>query len=303
MSGSVTSILGHVHYEHLVAGVSGGVAATMILHPLDLIKIRFAVNDGQLATIPQYKGIFNAFATIVRQEGIAGLYRGVTPNVWGAGASWGLYFLFYNAIKAWMEGEEKGTLNAGRHMLAAAEAGVMTLSMTNPLWVVKTRLCLQYRNMTDVPAHKHYSGMIDALRKVYVHEGILGLYKGFLPGMLGVSHGALQFMAYEELKRRYNLYRHVAITNKLTSVEYLTCAAISKLFAASVTYPYQVIRARLQDQHHNYSGIVDVLSRTWRFEGWRGFYKGIVPNLLKVTPATAITFLIYENVIAILMPT
>lgn len=39
--------LAHVKYEHLMAGVSGGVTSTLLLHPLDLIKIRFA---GQLAT-------------------------------------------------------------------------------------------------------------------------------------------------------------------------------------------------------------------------------------------------------------
>lgn len=36
------NVFAHVKYEHLVAGVSGGVVSTLILHPLDLIKIRFA---------------------------------------------------------------------------------------------------------------------------------------------------------------------------------------------------------------------------------------------------------------------
>lgn len=35
-------LFSHVKYEHLVAGVSGGVTSTLLLHPLDLIKIRFA---------------------------------------------------------------------------------------------------------------------------------------------------------------------------------------------------------------------------------------------------------------------
>lgn len=47
-------------------------------------------------------------------------------------------------------------------------------------------------------------------------------------------------------------------------LEYITIAAISKIFAVAVTYPYQVVRARLQDQHNNYSGIVDVMRRAWR---------------------------------------
>lgn len=47
-------------------------------------------------------------------------------------------------------------------------------------------------------------------------------------------------------------------------MQYLSFAALSKLFAASVTYPYQVIRARLQDQYKEYSGVLEVIKRTWR---------------------------------------
>lgn len=42
-------------------------------------------------------------------------------------------------------------------------------------------------------------------------------------------------------------------------------AALSKLFAVATTYPYQVVRARLQDQHNKYNGIIDVITRTWRY--------------------------------------
>ena len=85
--------LNHVKYEHLVAGVSGGVASTLVLHPLDLLKVRFAVNDGTVTDRPQYSGLRNAVTMIVKEEGYKGLYRGVTPNCWGAGAAWGFYFL------------------------------------------------------------------------------------------------------------------------------------------------------------------------------------------------------------------
>lgn len=286
----------HVKYEHLVAGVSGGVASTLILHPLDLIKIRFAVNDGQMRERPQYRGLANAFSTIVRQEGLRGLYRGVTPNVWGAGSAWGFYFLFYNAIKGHMEGDGHSPLGPGRHMLAASEAGVLTLIITNPLWVVKTRLCLQYQEVSVTTASaKHYQGMLDALVKVYRYEGIAGFYKGFIPGVLGVSHGALQFMAYEELKKRYCKYYNMPPNTKLGTLEYLSFAALSKLFAASATYPYQVVRARLQDQHTIYTGVMDVVTKTWRYEGIVGLYKGLVPYLCHVTPSICIIFLLYEK--------
>ena len=85
-----------------------------------------------------------------------------------------------------------------------------------------------------------------------------------MPGILGVSHGALQFMAYEELKKYYIANNNLEIDAKLGTVAYLSCAALSKLFAASITYPYQVLRARLQDQHNTYTGVIDVIKKTWR---------------------------------------
>ena len=82
--------------------------------------------------------------------------------------------------------------------------------------------------------------MFDALRKTYRAEGARGLYRGFVPGVWGVSHGALQFMAYEELKSQFNRHRRRPVDHPLSTVEYLQFAALSKLFAACITYPYQV---------------------------------------------------------------
>ncbi|KAL7984134.1 hypothetical protein Chor_002704 [Crotalus horridus] len=251
----------HVRYENLLAGVGGGVVSTLILHPLDLVKIRFAVSDG-LELRPKYNGILHCLSTIWKQEGLRGLYQGVTPNVWGAGASWGLYFFFYNAIKANKTEDKMENLGAIEHLVSAAEAGVMTLCITNPIWVTKTRLVLQYEAGADL-SKKQYKGMLDALIKIYKYEGIRGLYKNTL--------------------------------------EYITMAALSKIFAVTATYPYQVVRARLQDQHNRYSGVLDVIRRTWRKEGVHGFYKGITPNVIRVTPACCITFVVYEKVSHVLL--
>ncbi|XP_048590205.1 mitochondrial folate transporter/carrier [Nematostella vectensis] len=293
--------LRHVRYEHLVAGVSGGVSATMVLHPLDLVKIRLQVNDGS-GRGPAYKGLIDATRSIIRTDGFKGLYQGATPNIAGNGTAWGLYFFGYNILKAVMQDGSDEPLGAEKHLLAGVIAGWGTLTVTNPIWVVKTRMCLQYGD--GAGQTKKYTGMMDAFIKIWRQEGLRGLYKGYAPGLIGVSHGALQFMAYEELKKANSVYFNRPIKQKQTSLEYLVMASLSKIFAASATYPYQVVRSRLQN--HNtlgqYKGAIDIIQKVWRFEGIRGFYKGMVPSVLRVTPACAITFLVYENIAHFLMP-
>lgn len=296
-SGTLFTVFKHLKYEYLVAGITGGVISTLVLHPLDLIKIRLAVNDGHSQCSPRYRGSIHAFREIVRTQGYLALYQGVIPNIVGAGASWGSYFFIYNCVKTWMQdGDVNASLGPWMNMLAAANAGILTLSLTNPIWVVKTRLCLQYTQDVNLSDTKRYSGMIDALRKICKTEGIRGLYKGYVPGIFGVSHGAIQFMTYEELKVKYNSYNDRPNSTRMDTTEYIVFAAVSKLIAAAVTYPYQVLRARLQDHHHNYHGVLDCIKSIWRFERWRGYYKGISMNLIRVTPATVITFVVYEHV-------
>ena len=228
------------------------------------------------------------------------------------------YLHSYNNIKTNLQGgDPKVQLSPGSHLLAASTSGVITLALTNPIWVVKTRLCLQFgRDPFEVKTQNPnttYKGMIDAFRKIAKSEGIIGLYRvchrcfiltsfflnvdfqGFVPGIWGVSHGAIQFMAYEELKSSYNHYKKQPIDSKLSTLEYLFCAASSKFVAAITTYPYQVVRARLQDQQSTYRGAIDCVRTTFRYEGVKGLYKGLVPYMLHVMPNICIVFLIYEK--------
>ncbi|GAM85124.1 hypothetical protein ANO11243_031280 [Dothideomycetidae sp. 11243] len=74
----------------------------------------------------------------------------------------------------------------------------------------------------------------------------------------------------------------------------------SGAFGASAVYPINLLRTRLQSQGtaahpRTYTGIVDVTRQTIRGEGFRGLFKGLTPNLLKVIPAVSITYVVYEN--------
>jgi solute carrier family 25 folate transporter 32 len=89
---------------------------------------------------------------IVRNDGITGLYRGLTPALIGNGISWGIYFGSYNVAKQMARSSlgvapNNGPLPVTANLACAASAGVVTTLITNPIWMVKTRWQLQGKGM------------------------------------------------------------------------------------------------------------------------------------------------------------
>lgn len=280
--------------DHSVAGITAGIVSATSLHPLDLIKTRMQVDSSAVSFIGNS---IRTFRSVVQSQGYLGLYRGVTPNLAGSTASWGLYFYFYTEIKQRMRGPAGETssaiasnLSPAQHLMASATAGALTAAFTNPLWVVKTRMCTTSK--TDPGA---YRGLFDGLMQIGKREGLPGLYRGIVPALFGVSHGALQFMAYEEMKKWRAKRFDGTVPDKLATWEYIVMSASSKVFATTLTYPYQVIKSRLQMSGSKFNGVVDCVAQTYQKEGFRGYYKGMVPNIVRVLPGTCVTFVVYES--------
>lgn len=295
-------------WETAAAGAVAGFATVAAMYPLDIVRTRFQVNDGRVTNFPAYKNTAHAIFTITRLEGLKGLYAGFLPAVLGSTVSWGLYFFFYGRAKQRYSKNREEKLSSGHHLASAAEAGALVSLCTNPIWLIKTRLQLQN------PLHqsRRYSGIYDALRTILREEGWTALYRGLGPGLLMVSHGAIQFTAYEELRRIMVDYKEKkqkseGASNLLNSFDYALLGGSSKIAAILITYPFQVIRTRAQQRPSKegiprYMNSWHVVKETARFEGIRGFYKGITPNLLKNVPASSITFIVYENVLKLLRP-
>lgn len=209
--------------------------------------------------------------------------------------------------------------------------------VTNPIWVIKTRLMAQVSRKSSAPSDArppwHYRSTFDAAKKMYRTEGILSFYSGLTPALLGLTHVAVQFPAYEYLKTKFTgqgMGMSAEGDSRSHWVGVLSASVLSKIMASSATYPHEVIRTRLQTQQRSmpsssseyaafrgglegsenhapssivtqtkaaiprYKGIVTTFKTILREEGWRAFYAGMGTNMMRAVPAATTTMLTYE---------
>ncbi|RFU81726.1 fad carrier flx1 [Trichoderma arundinaceum] len=281
-----------------IAGLSAGTIATLVVHPLDIVKTRMQISTSaasaashDLSTVAMLRSLSS------NPKPFASLYRGLVPNLTGNALSWASFFFFktrFEDLLTFARGYERPT--PSDYFIASALGGAATSFISNPIWVVKTRMLA-----SDKGAKGAYPSMWSGFKTIYTTEGIKGLYRGLGVSMIGVSHGAVQFAVYEPAKRFYFTRRKRMGTDngRMTTEATVVISSAAKLIAGAVTYPYQVLRSRLQiyraDEKFG-KGFRGVVRMTWKEEGIRGFYRGLIPGVVRVMPSTWVTFLVYENV-------
>lgn len=257
---------------------------------------------------------FQILYEVPRAEGWRALFKGLGPNLIGVVPARAINFYAYgNGKRVISNYFNHGQEAAWVHLCAAACAGIVTGTATNPIWLVKTRLQLDKSNHADGTG-RQYKNALDCTMQTLRNEGIRGLYRGLSASYLGVTESTLQWVLYEQMKlglarREQRLLasgkepgvwdQTVAWTGKL-------CAAGSaKFVAALITYPHEVVRTRLrqapmQDGHLKYTGLAQCFRLIWKEEGMAALYGGLVPHMLRVVPSAAIMFGTYETVLRLL---
>jgi solute carrier family 25 folate transporter 32 len=270
-----------------IAGAGAGVVTTVVCCPLDVAKTRVQVQAS--LGYRKYTGLFDTMRTIWLEEGMRGFYRGLEPSLITIPVFWAVYFSAYEKLHTALQEHDHGT-HIYHHCLAAAGSALAADCITNPLWVVRTRM------MTDIYHHSEANRQhtLGAIRRLVREEGLRGMYKGLSASLLGITHVVVQFPIYEELKLSIQEQRQ---GNKLGPADLVFASATSKLIASTVTYPHEVLRSRLQDFRGPESGgLRATFMSVWEREGFRGFYQGLTINLIRVVPACVCTFLTYETI-------
>ncbi|GLJ31595.1 hypothetical protein SUGI_0634080 [Cryptomeria japonica] len=175
-----------------VAGATAGVCSTVCTYPLELLKTRMTIQRGV------YDNLLDAFMKIIREEGPAELYRGLTPSVIGvvpyAAAN---YFAYETLRKLYRKVTKKQQVGNLATLFIGSAAGAIASSATFPLEVARKQM-----QVGALSGRQVYDNLFHALSSILEKEGVGGLYKGLGPSCMKLVPAAgISFMCYEACKR------------------------------------------------------------------------------------------------------
>ncbi|KAK3241451.1 hypothetical protein CYMTET_48801 [Cymbomonas tetramitiformis] len=290
--------------SNALAGATAGALAATVVCPLDVVKTRIQVQQNVVGQVLKYQRTWGSLSVIAREEGMRGLYRGLTPTLVALLPNWAVYFSVYEGLKTVLSKKhhnEDGIVTQRMHsplvhLGSAIGAGAATVVTTNPLWVVKTRLQVQCaaKGLGLTVRRAPYRGTWHALHRIALDEGIAGLYSGLAPALVGISHVAIQFPIYEMVKHKL-AERGNKSPSELGVIELIAASSFSKMVASTITYPHEVVRSRMHVSGAGpFKGATKVVRELIKEGGAKAFYRGCATNLIRTTPAAAITLLSFE---------
>ena len=190
--------------------------------------------------------------------------------------------LFSRAARRSQRASQK--LTTVESMIAGAIAGSATVLITNPIWVINTRMTARTSASTSaLPTHSPTSkpprkpSTISTLLSLLREEGPTALFAGVLPALLLVINPILQYTIFEQLKDALEKRR-----GKILPRDAFFLGAIGKLLATSITYPYITVKSRMHVARTEAprDSIVGSLKRIVSEEGYAGLYKGMLSSLI-----------------------
>ncbi|KAF8048948.1 hypothetical protein N665_2346s0004 [Sinapis alba] len=306
-----------------LAGAGGGIIAQLLTYPLQTVNTR-QQTERDLKREKKKLGTFQHMSQVVKQEGWGRLYGGLAPSLVGTAASQGVYYYFYQvfrnqveaaALKQKKKGLGDGSVGMFSSLLVAALAGSVNVLMTNPIWVIVTRM-QTHKKMPKglqtvpespsalVPVEPRPYGTFNTIREIYDEAGVTGFWKGVIPTLIMVCNPAMQFMLYETMLSKLKKKRALKGSTNVTALETFLLGAVAKLGATVTTYPLLVVKSRLQakqvttgDKRQHYKGTLDAILKMIRYEGLHGFYKGMSTKIVQSVFAAAVLFMIKEELV------
>lgn len=306
-------------YKYVLAGGVSGAATRAVSQPFDVLKIRFQLQVESLdpKSGGKYRGLLQAVSSIVREEGVRGLWKGHVPAQ-NLSITYGCiqFFTFERFSRLFKSWNPSSLLYIPSDFLSGTLAGAIGTIVSFPFDVIRTRLVAQGNQK------KIYSGTLHAFLTM-CRENPSHLFRGLTPTLLQVApQGGMQFTVYNILSRFFSLSSHLrssppgdlqtARPSGLSPLGSALAGSLAGVASKVSVYPLDLAKKRIQIQGFDSAregfgetfkcrSLVECLVKIYTRESWRGLYKGLSPSLLKAGVTSACHFTFYEHSLRLLL--
>lgn len=278
--------------KDIFAGTVGGVAQVLVGQPFDTTKVRI-----QSSATPGTSPI-EVIRSLLRNEGPLAFYKGTLLPLIGIGACVSIQFSVNESMKRFFTYVNDGPnrMNSLQFLVAGGAGGFANGFLASPIEHVRIRLQIQTGAQTG--GSPMYRGPLDVLKHIYSVGGTSAIFRGLVPTLMRESLGiGVYFMTFEALVQN-TMHRHNISRKEVESWKLCLFGGLAGYAMWITVYPIDVVKSKLQ---------TDVLG-AWKYSsschvvksilasplGWRGFFVGFSPTILRAAPANAATFVAFE---------
>ncbi|CAL5210843.1 unnamed protein product [Lathyrus oleraceus] len=168
----------------LAAGAFAGMTSTFITYPLDVLRLRLAVEPGR-------RTMTEVALSMVREEGFASFYYGLGPSLIGIAPYIAVNFCVFDLLKKSLP--EKYQKRTEASLITAVLSASLATLTCYPLDTVRRQMQLK-----GTP----YKTVLDAISGIVARDGVIGLYRGFVPNVLkNLPNSSIRLTTYDIVKR------------------------------------------------------------------------------------------------------
>ncbi|KAF1835994.1 mitochondrial carrier [Decorospora gaudefroyi] len=272
-----------IHYPFWFGG-SASCFATFFTHPLDLVKVRLQTQAAHGVRLNMVK----MFGHVVKNEGILGLYKGISAAQLRQVTYSMTRFGIYETLK-----ERMTTADAKPSFLTlvgmASVSGFLGGFAGNPGDILNVRM--QHDAALPKEQRRGYKHAIDGVIRMSREEGVASLWRGVWPSSSRAMLMTVgQLATYDGFKGV--LLNYTPLQDNLTT--YFLSSFLAGFVATTICSPVDVIKTRVMSSSES-AGLVKMVSDIMKAEGFRWMFKGWVPSFIRVGPHTVLTFLFLEQ--------
>jgi len=274
-------------------GGTAGMGATMFVQPLDLVKNRMQLS-GVGGTKKLYKNTFHALSTILKTEGVTGIYSGLSAGLLRQATYTTTRLGVYTALFEEVSKDGKPPSFLTKAAIGVCAGGIGAFVGT-PAEIALIRMTADGR--LPLAEQRGYTNVFNALGRITSEEGVLTLWRGCGPTVArAMVVNAAQLSTYSQAKQ------YILGTGYINDGIFchFVASMISGLATTAASMPVDIVKTRIQnmkmiDGKPEYKGALDVLTQVIRSEGVLSLWKGFTPYYARLGPHTVLTFIFLEQ--------